>query len=155
MDSLHLFLRITVRISLILFMLAFAGQGLGALWQSDLADRICRYRHHFLLGFAGSHTIHLALVITLVATMGWASFLAKFTWVTVFVGGFAFLLIYLLAVDAFAHLWPRGLPALKEGQLSLAMYYVWTIFALAYVPRIRPSDPVHAVFGTFRGRRSF
>ncbi len=147
MDSLHLLLRITARISFVLFILAFAGQGLAVLLQSELARRLRHYRHHLLLGFVSSHTIHLGLVITLAVTMGWTVFLAKFTWVTVFVGGFAFLLIYALAADALAQLWPRGLPSLKERLVSFAMYFVWTIFALAYVTRIRPSDPVHAVFG--------
>ena len=73
MDSLHLLLRITARISFVLFILAFAGPGLAAVWRSDLADRIRHYRHHLLLGFVASHTIHLALVITLVATVGWAA----------------------------------------------------------------------------------
>jgi hypothetical protein len=78
--------------------------------------------------------------------MGWAAFLAKFTWVTVFVGGFAFLLIYTLAANSVAELWPRGVPSLKPRLVSFAMYYVWAIFALAYIPRISPHAPLRSVF---------
>lgn len=147
LPTIHLVLRTTARISFLLFLAAFAAPGLYALWRTEASGFLARHRDHFLLLFTASHTVHLAFVITLAATMGWPAFIVKFTWGTPLIGGSVFVLIYCLAADAALRLGGSTRSLFRPGFTSFSVYAVWTIFALAYVPRLTPRHPLHIIFG--------
>src|SRR3989441_8612222 len=135
-ETIRLLLRVTARISGLLFLVAFAGHGLRAVWPSDLARRIEGLRAQFLLAFAGSHTIHLALVITLAMTIG-DGFLRELPRHGLAIGGFAYLLIYGLAAAALVDMRTQRavrIPILHSSAFQgFAAYFIWTVFALVFV----------------------
>lgn len=147
LPTIHLVLRTTARISFVLFLAAFAGPGLYRVWRNQASALLACHRDRFLLLFVASHTVHLAFVITLVAAMGWTAFLAKFTWATVVIGGSTFVLIYCLALDAAFRLAGSPRSLFRPAFTSFALYEIWTIFALAFVPRATPRHPLHMVLG--------
>ncbi|MFY9562458.1 MAG: hypothetical protein WAQ52_19670 [Terriglobales bacterium] len=145
-DFIRLLLRVTARISCLLFLGAFAGPGLRNLWPPKWTEWIEQSRPQFLLAFAGSHTIHLALVLTL----AWAipeEFRRQFPRYGLIGGAIVYVLIYVLAWAAFADLRSRRATRVPVRHLTAlqatAMYLIWVVFALAFVG------------GTFRDLRTY
>ncbi len=132
--AIRLFLRSTARISSVLFLLAFAGPSLYALWPSNLARTIKAHRPHFLLAFAGSHTLHLAGIVLLALAMASRFFAQPSTPIVLAVGGTLYVFIYALAFSAFREL-KGGSALLPERFATFAMYALWVVFTLAFVPR--------------------
>ena len=142
----RLVLRITARVSFVLFSGAFAGSSLQLLWPSPVTNWLSQKRDHWLVGFAASHTVHLAAIIALLSQMRIFPRNGIYTLVG---GGLVFLLIYALAAAALARLTAkRQLPVLaSEGFERFAMYTIWLVFALAFVPRSFSGGPIYAVLG--------
>jgi hypothetical protein len=129
--SIHFALRITARISLLFFVWAFTAAALARLMPTPSTRWLEANLRNAVLVFATSHTVHLGFILTLAARMGWAQFIHTFTWVAVIVGGAAFLLIWGLAWKALH----KRMSAIAEDTRfeAFAYYYVWFIFAVAYV----------------------
>lgn len=145
-DLIRLLLRVTARTSCLLFLAAFVGQGLRSLWRTRWTEWIEQSRSQFLLTFAASHTIHLALVLALAGT-ALEAFRAHFPLYGLIGGGIIYVLIYALARGAFVDIRSRGasreqVPPLTVFQAT-AMYLIWAVFALAFVG------------GTFRDPRTY
>src|SRR5262249_17286850 len=82
-------------------------------------------KNGFTLGFAGSHTGHLAFILTLMAAVGRDNVL-KSVMVIAFTTGYLF--IYGLAVGPLYH----HPPALFSYFEALAHYYLMTLFAVSF-----------------------
>ena len=137
-------LHLTARTTFILFVCAFCGNALATLWPGSLSDWISRRRDWFLLAVAVSHTFHLAAIIAFFQVIGWSNLKL----VTVIGGGSIYLLIYGLAIVAIARLRGRQASLLGSPRFeAIAMYLIWLIFVLAFVPRIVSGWPVYTVFG--------
>ncbi|HEU4415459.1 MAG TPA: hypothetical protein VFT65_11800 [Candidatus Angelobacter sp.] len=138
-------LRLTARTTFVFFVCAFAGPALHDLWPGTLSRWLARRRDSFLLAAAASHTVHLAAIIALFQLMGWA----HLQMATLLGGGFVYLLIYALAVTAASRLLRgREIRLLSSPRFEgIALYMIWLIFALAFVPRIVSGWPVYSLFG--------
>jgi methionine sulfoxide reductase heme-binding subunit len=142
--SLRTLLHVTARTTFVLFVCAFAGPALGDLRPGSFSLWLARRRDWLLLAVAGSHTLHLAAIIAFFQVVGWS----KLRLVTLAGGGFIYLLIYGLAMVAVLRLRGKvdafllGAPKFE----AVAMYAIWLIFALAFVPRIVSGWPVYSVF---------
>lgn len=133
--TIRLLLRLTARLSCLLFLAAFAGASLQAVWPSELTLWLRSHRPHFLIAFAASHTLHLGGILLLMLAQRAVFFRAKGTTEVLIVGGGIFIGIYALAFSALAEVRGRG-PILRSGRVeSFLMYALWIIFALAFIPR--------------------
>jgi methionine sulfoxide reductase heme-binding subunit len=142
--AIRLALRVTARTTFFFFMCAFAGNALRGLFPGRLSIWLATKRDAFLLAAAASHTIHLAGIIALFTLLGGS----RLNFVTVFGGGFVYLLIYALAIGAMMRLrgrQPRSLLGSPRFE-AVALYLIWLVFALAFVPRIGSGWPVYSLF---------
>jgi hypothetical protein len=143
-DSLRTLLHLTARTTFVFFVCAFAGNALRDLWPNPLSAWLARQRDWFLLAVATSHTFHLAAIIAFFEAIGWS----HLNLVTVIGGGSVYLLIYGLAIIAARRLRSRReIFLLRPKFEAFAMYLIWLIFALAFVPRIVSGWPVYSFFG--------
>lgn len=144
-EGLRTALHLTARTTFVFFVCAFAGNALRDLWPGTISAWLSRQRDWFLVATAVSHTFHLAAIIAFFQIVGWS----HLQMVTLVGGGSVYLLIYGLAIVAILRLRSR-----KEiflfGKLrfeAFAMYLIWLIFALAFVPRIVSGWPVYSLLG--------
>jgi hypothetical protein len=63
-------IRATARISFVLFLGAFLGDALYRLMPAAATRWLKAHKDGFTLGFAGSHTVHLAFILALMAAIG-------------------------------------------------------------------------------------
>jgi hypothetical protein len=143
--SIHLLLRYTARTTFAFFTFAFTGNALRDLWPTGLTLWLARKRDWFLIAVAVSHTLHLAAIIALFQTIGWAKLQAT----TLVGGGLVYLLIYMLALNAVARLL-AGQEKFLLGRAkseAVALYLIWLVFALAFVPRIVSGWPLYSLLG--------
>ena len=144
-QEIRLVLRITARTTFLLFAGAFTADALVTLWPTKLTEWLLRNRDRFILGFAASHTVHLAAIIALFTTLGTVPRREKYVLVA---GGFVFLLLYGLAAAAIARSFGKHLAiAGSAGFESFAMYTIWLVFASGFVPRIVKGWPIYSVLG--------
>jgi len=130
-QTIHLLLRVTARISFLFFLGAFIGPALFTIWPARGTRWLNEKCRTWILAFAASHTVHLALIVTLAMKLGGTAFLHQAGWVTLIGGGTVYLFIYVLASAA-------AFPArvgrvLSPRFLALAHYLIWTIFAFGFV----------------------
>jgi hypothetical protein len=92
-------LRATARTTAFLFILAFIGEASFALRPSRATRWLRGRRAPLTLGLAGTHTIHLAGIITLAATHGSARFLDETPKWVIVLGALVYLIIYALALS--------------------------------------------------------
>ncbi|HKV95302.1 MAG TPA: hypothetical protein VJW20_22345 [Candidatus Angelobacter sp.] len=144
-ENLRTLLHLTARTTFVFFVCAFAGNALRDLWPGAISAWLSRQRDWFLVATAASHTFHLAAIIAFFQVVGWS----HLRMVTLAGGGSVYLLIYGLAIVAILRLRSK-----KEiflfGRLkfeALAMYVIWLIFALAFVPRMVSGWPVYSLLG--------
>jgi hypothetical protein len=143
--GLRLVLHTTARITFVFFLCAFAGNAWRDLWPGKLSTWVAKKRDFFLLAAAASHTFHLAAIIAFFQVVGWS----RLKLVTVLGGGFVYLLIYSLAVAAMLRMrrgGPRYLLNSPRFEAS-ALYLIWLIFAIAFVPRVVSGWPAYSFFG--------
>jgi len=118
-------IRATARISFALFLGAFLGDAVYRLMPAAATRWLKANKDGFTLGFAASHTVHLALVLALMAAIGREQALQGIMAVAFTTG---LLFIYGLAADAlFRH--RTFLPSRFE---ALAHYYLMALFAVSF-----------------------
>src|SRR5215472_9143481 len=118
-------IRATARISFVLFLGAFLGDALYRLMPAAATRWLKANKDGFTLGFAGSHTVHLAFILALVAAIGREHAL-KGIMVVAFTTGFLF--IYALAAGVLLRhrtFWSSRFEALTH-------YYLMTLFAFSF-----------------------
>jgi hypothetical protein len=121
-------IRTTARISFVLFLCAFLGDALCRFFPAAFMRSLKANKDGFILGFAGSHTVHLAFILALVAALGREHLLNELGWIVVvaFVTGFLF--IYALAADVlFRHriFWSSRFE-------TVAHYYLIILFVVGF-----------------------
>ena len=138
-------LHITARTTFVFFVCAFTGNALRDLWPGRFSFWLAMKRDWFLLATAASHTLHLVAIIAFFQVASWS----KLQLVTLLGGGFVYLLIYALAVATILRIrnCEQGLLGSPRFQ-AFALYLVWLIFALAFVPRIISGWPTYSLLGT-------
>ena len=119
-------IRATARISFVLFLGAFLGNALYSLVPAATTRWLKANKDRFTLGFAASHTVHLAFILTLVVAIG-REHAFKGTMVVAFTTGFLF--IYALAAGV---LFPH-LPFWSPWFEGLAHWYLMALFAVGFM----------------------
>ncbi len=143
--AIHVLLRYTARTTFVLFSAAFTGNAIRELSPGRFSAWLAGRRDWFMVAMALSHTVHLAMIIALFQTIGWG----KLRVPAVLGGGLVYLLIYTLALNALARLrtgqqkFVIGGPKLE----AVALYLIWLVFAVAFVPRIVSGWPVYSALG--------
>lgn len=141
----HVLLRATARTTFVFFFFAFTGNAVREFWPGSLSSWLSQKRDWLLVAMAASHTFHLAAIILLFQKIGWS----RLHWVTLAGGGFVYLLIYAIALNAISRL-HAGRKQFMIGNLRLeagALYLIWLIFALAFVPRVIAGWPAYSLLG--------
>lgn len=127
-------IRVTARMSLVLFVAAFTARPLAQRWPQGWTRWTLRNRRYIGLAFAWSHGLH-AIGIALLWQYDPASFAAKATPVTLIFGGFAYVLLALMAATSFrptaALIGPRAWRILHLA----GSYYIALIFLNSYLGR--------------------
>ncbi len=141
--GLRITLHVTARITFVFFLCAFTGNALRDLRPGRFSLWLSWKRDWFLVAMAASHTFHLAAIIAFFQVVGWS----KLHVVTLLGGGFVYLLIYGLAATAIMRS-RRGGHGFLGGSFRIeaaALYLIWLVFALAFVPRIISGWPVYSI----------
>ena len=132
-------IRATARISFVLFLGAFLGNAFYSLVPAASTRWLKANKDGFTLGFAGSHTVHLAFILALMAAIGREHAL-KGIMVIAFTTGFLF--IYGLAADVlFRH--GTFLPSRFE---ALAHYYLISLFTVSFTRRATKEPAFYTPF---------
>jgi methionine sulfoxide reductase heme-binding subunit len=118
-------IRTTARISFVLFLGAFLGDALYCLYPASVARWLKANKDWFTLGFAGSHTVHLAFILILAAAIGRENVLKGIMPIPFTVG---FLLIYALAAGVLL----RHLTFWSLRLEALAHYYLMALFTVSF-----------------------
>src|SRR5271169_1141728 len=118
-------IRTTARISFVLFLGAFLGNALYSFMPVATTRWLKAKKDAFVLGFAASHTVHLAFILTLVVAIGREQAF-KGTMVVAFTTGFLF--IYALAAGVLF----RRRPFLSSHLEALAHYYLMALFTVSF-----------------------
>jgi methionine sulfoxide reductase heme-binding subunit len=118
-------IRATARISFVLFLGAFLGDALYRLTPAAATRWLKANKDGFTLGFAGSHTVHLAFILALVAAIGREQAFKRVMLVAFTTG---FLLIYGLAAGVLL----RHLTFWSLRFEALAHYYLMALFAVSF-----------------------
>lgn len=122
--------RYTARVGFPLLILAYSARPLFDLTRANWAKVLLANRKWLGLGFAMSHTVHLASIAMLFHTLGETPAL-----VVLVVGGFAYVLLYAMAFTSNR----RAMQAMGRRWKQLhrfGIHYLWFIFAQSYVGRI-------------------
>lgn len=123
--TIRMAIRITARISFVLFLGAFLGDALYRLVPAPATRWLKAHKDLFTLGFAGSHTVHLAFILALMAAIGRENVLKGIMPITFTVG---FVLIYALAAGVLL----RHFTFWSLRFEALAHYYLITLFAVSF-----------------------
>jgi hypothetical protein len=122
-------LTLTARLSLALFLLAFTASSLARLWPAPLTRWLLRNRRYLGVSFALSHTVHLALIGTLVPLEP-ARFVERPA--SLIPGGIAYLFVFALAATSTDRTAAWLGSAWWKRLHRSGVWYIWLIFAGAY-----------------------
>ena len=121
--------RWTARAALPMFLVTYLASSLYRLNPTDTTRGILRRRRQWGLGFALTHTIHLAALLVNILVF------APRTFASLIPGGFAYVMIYIMALtsnDASV----RALGKNWKRLHSFGIHYIWLIYTAAYSTRI-------------------
>lgn len=131
--------RWTARVGFPVFLLTYVASSLYRLWPHGGSRALLRRRRWWGLGFAASHTIHLAALVTFFRVSGEAPETA-----TVIGGGFAYLLLFAMAATsnraAMAWLGPNW-----KRLHTVGIHTLWAVYAFSYTGRL--FDPGREAIG--------
>lgn len=123
--TIRMAIRTTARISFVLFLGAFLGNAVYSLLPAAGTRWLKANKDGLVLGFAASHTVHLAFILTLVVAIG-AEHALKGTMIVAFTTGLLF--IYALAAGVLFRLRPFLSPHFEV----VAHYYLMALFAVSF-----------------------
>lgn len=134
-EAIRYLVRDTARISVILFLLAFAASSLNILLGRRWTAWLLANRRYMGVSFAISHTAHLLALAALYVWFPHPFIEVSLMRVAVIGGGLAYLVIFAMALTSFertaAMIGPRAWRILH----TLGAYYIWVVFAQSYIPR--------------------
>lgn len=133
-EQAHLAARWTARAALPIFLTAYLASSLLRLWPGDWSRAIMRRRRQWGLGFALAHTIHLGALLVAILVYGPGRPLG-----VLIGGGFAYVLIYLMALTS--NDWSmKRLGKYWKWLHRFGIHYIWFIFTFSYAGRIANPD---------------
>lgn len=138
-DAIRLTVRMTARVSLVLFLAAFCASALHKLWPSATTLFLVRNRRWFGLSFAFSHLLH-AIVLVMFLNADPATFWSMVKTPNLVIGGTGYLFITLLAATSFDGAVRSLGPARWKQFHTLAVWVIWGNFMLSNAKRIPVSE---------------
>jgi hypothetical protein len=125
-DGISEVVRLTARVSLVLFLMAFIARPLRQLVQTPQTKWMLANRRYLGVSFAVSHAMHLAAIISLGDRIGVASYL---------IGSPGYLFLIPMAITSFDG--PTQWLGRKRWTMlhTAGMYVLWASFAVTYVGR--------------------
>ncbi len=127
--------RLTARASFLWFVTAWSASALARLWPGGWRTALLRRRRSVGLGFATTHTVHLAALLTAIFLFGHGTKM-----VTVIGGGIGYLFVFAMAITSndasVRRLGPRRWRLLH----ATGGYVIAGIFAFSYLGRV-PAQP--------------
>lgn len=140
-ESLRFLVRITARLSVALFLVAFVWDDAVSVALSRPIRRPAPNRVHFFVGFAVSHLFHLG---TLVALAIWfpEPFLSDVNLITLIGGGLAYAFIFGIAIWYCTRTTREPDPIL----VTAGSIYIWGVFARAYGFRVSEGSGYAMIF---------
>ncbi len=130
MNQVQLATRYTARVSFPLFLIVYSASSLLRLWPNDLTKMLVRNRRQWGLGFAFSHSVHLAALATYLIGFGHQSSVT-----TLFGGGAAYVLMYLMAATSNGASM-KALGIWWKRLHTLGIHTLWFVFAFTYFGRL-------------------
>ncbi|MFN8544051.1 MAG: hypothetical protein U0807_07590 [Candidatus Binatia bacterium] len=133
-EGLRAVLRLTARVSLALFLLAFIAAPLRRAWRVPLTAWLLANRRYLGVSFGVSHLVHLLAILQLT---GWsaAGWFRQAGLVVGTIGGLGFVVLAAMVATSFdrtaAWLGPRAWSRLHRAGL----YYLWVVFFLTDAPK--------------------
>jgi sulfoxide reductase heme-binding subunit YedZ len=126
-------LRVTARVSLVLFLFAFSASSLESLFQNSFTGWIRSNRRYLGVSFAASHGVHLLFIFALAAWFP-HPFLDQLNAVAIIGGGLGYSFILAMAITSFPA--PRKWLGERRWKLlhTIGSYYLWLLFAQSYIP---------------------
>ena len=126
----------TGRCSLLLFSVAFTASSLHRLWRVPLTTWTLLNRRWIGLGFASSHFIHLALILSMSLAFP-EPFLSRQSMGQWIFGGIGYGFVFLMAVTSSdrAQHW-MGMKSWKRLHLT-GSYWLWTVFLFTYIKHVK------------------
>ena len=112
-------IRTTARISFVLFLGAFLGTALYRLVPAAATRWLKTSKDWFTLGFAGSHTVHFACILALVAALGREHLLNELGWIVVVAFTIGFLFIYALSAGVVLRITHCGHHVLRRSDTTI------------------------------------
>ncbi|MDF3337337.1 ferric reductase-like transmembrane domain-containing protein [Mycolicibacterium septicum] len=131
----NLGIRITARTSAILFLLAFTASSVYQLWPNDITKWIRRNRRYLGVGFAGSHVVHAAFIVTAIVLneQRFETHVVDPTPHGVFVLDFiAYGFIIAMTITSFDRIAKRMQYAAWKRLHLTGSYVIWFTFFIAY-----------------------
>jgi sulfoxide reductase heme-binding subunit YedZ len=133
-DGVRGIIRMTARISFVLFALAFAASASLHFWPNAVTRWQMRSRRHLAVAFALSQTVYVIALFSL-ARIAPAELAAETNTVTWIIGALAYLFTVLMALTSFESSTQLISPRAWSALHTLGSYYIWLIFATYYFSR--------------------
>ena len=133
-EGVRILVRLTARISFVLFSAAFVASSLRALWPNSFTTWLLRNRRYVGVGFAFAHFVHLGALALLnrLYPARWEELVGL---PLIVVGSIGYVFIALMTATSFDRT-TRWLGAKRWKTLHLTGgYVIWLVFALTYIPR--------------------
>lgn len=126
--------RMTARISFVLFALAFTASSAWHFWPNAWTRWQMRNRRHLGLAFALSQTVYVVALFSLsrIAPIQLAAETDVATWI---IGALAYLFTVLMALTSLESTAQLVSPRVSSSLHTLGSYYIWLIFASYYFSR--------------------
>jgi DMSO/TMAO reductase YedYZ heme-binding membrane subunit len=133
-DGVRGIIRMTARISFVLFALAFSASASLHFWPNALTRWQMRSRRHLAVAFALSQTVYAVALFSLgqIAPVELAAETNVAIWV---IGGLAYVFTVLMALTSFESATQLVSPRAWSALHVIGSYYIWLIFASYYFSR--------------------
>lgn len=128
--------RYTARVGVFFLLAAYVARPLAQLYPARWTKALLSRRKYWGLGFAASHTVHLACIITFFRVSG-----ETYPLPTLIGGGLGYVLLYAMALTS-------NRMAMQMGKWwkrlhRLGIHYLWFIFAFSYFGRLSDPERIH------------
>ncbi|HEY8538888.1 MAG TPA: hypothetical protein VIL28_08470 [Steroidobacteraceae bacterium] len=133
-DAVHIVMRVTARMAVVLFLLAFSASSVAQLWPSAWTRWQRRNRRYLGVSFAVAHFTHFLAILSLrvIAPDHFATIPAV-TWIF---GGIAYVFVAAMTATSFDATAKAIGPKAWRVLHTTGSYYIWLIFAVSYLTRV-------------------